>query len=134
VTTDASGDAQSPAPASGVDPEGSGTPQGDTALRELNVYEANRELFEELDRETRAASRAMDCGDMDAWATHAARGSELYREIAERLGWETSAPRYDDEPIAAEPVTEAGISLASAATGKAGAIEVTVDLEEGTDD
>jgi hypothetical protein len=116
-------------PGSGVDPEGSGTPQGDTAPRELNVYEANRELFEELDRETRAASRAMDRDDMDAWATHAARGSELYREIAERLGWDTSAPRYDDEPV-----TEAGISLASAATGKAGAIEVTVDLEEGTDD
>ena len=62
-----------------------------------NAYDANRALFEELDRETAAASEAMDADDMDAWATHAARGAELHKEIAERLGWDTRAPRYDAE-------------------------------------
>jgi hypothetical protein len=62
-----------------------------------NVYEANRTLFEELDREIKAASAAMDADDMDAWATHASRVAELFRKIAEALGWDTSAPRYDEE-------------------------------------
>lgn len=62
-----------------------------------NAYDANRDLFEELDRVTKAASEAMDADDMDAWATHAGRGAELHKEIAARLGWDTSAPRYDGE-------------------------------------
>ncbi|MGI5414258.1 hypothetical protein [Actinomadura luteofluorescens] len=62
-----------------------------------NVYEANRALFEELDRETNAASAAMDADDMDAWNTHAGRAAELHKQIAERLGWDTSAPRHDEE-------------------------------------
>lgn len=62
-----------------------------------NAYEANRELFEELDRVSEAASEAMAAGDMDAWATHAGRGAELYEEIAERLGWRVTPPRYDNE-------------------------------------
>jgi hypothetical protein len=76
------------------DPE----PAADTsALREPNAYEANRALFEELDHETKAASAAMDADDMDAWNAHAGRAAEIYQQIAERLGWDTTAPRYDEE-------------------------------------
>ena len=61
------------------------------------TYDANRDLFEELDRVTEAASDAMDADDMDAWSARAGRGAELYKELAERLGWDTSAPRYGEE-------------------------------------
>lgn len=64
---------------------------------EPNAYEANRPLFEELDREFKAASAAMAADDMDAWATHAGRGAELYKQIAQALSWDTSAPRYGEE-------------------------------------
>lgn len=82
------------ADSTGLAPE---VPQGETAQPEPNVYEANRALFEELDREAAAAREAHDRDDMDAWATHAGRAAELYQEIAKRLGWDTSAPRYDQE-------------------------------------
>lgn len=78
-------------------PEGVVPPSTSTATPEPNVYEANRALFEELDRESAAANAAYDRDDMDAWATHAGRAAELYREIAEALGWDVSAPRYDQE-------------------------------------
>ncbi|HEX5568539.1 MAG TPA: hypothetical protein VFY14_16715 [Streptomyces sp.] len=63
----------------------------------MNAYEANRALFEELGRETQAAHTALEADDWDAWATHAGRGAELHKQIAERLGWDTSAPRYGDK-------------------------------------
>ena len=68
-----------------------------TETREPNPYEANRDLFEELDRETKAASEAMDADDMDAWNTHAGRAAELHEEIAKRLGWRITPPRYNEE-------------------------------------
>lgn len=59
----------------------------DVPASEPNFYEANRSLFEELDRESAAAADAMAANDMDTWATHAGRGAEIYRELAERAGW-----------------------------------------------
>lgn len=64
--------------------------------REPNFYDANRALFEELDRETKAASEAMANGDMDAWSTHAWRGAELHEEIAKKAGWRASPSRYEE--------------------------------------
>jgi hypothetical protein len=46
-----------------------------------------RGLFEDIDREYRAAVEAMARGDMEAWVKHAARGAELFEKAAWLNGW-----------------------------------------------
>lgn len=50
-------------------------------------WQALRPLFDELDRDTRAAADAMRRRDMDAWLEHAAAATFMHERIAIQLGW-----------------------------------------------
>lgn len=61
-------------------------PDGSVGIDDL-TGRGFKDMFDEIDREYRAASEALAREDWPAWIEHAGRGAELFEKIAHLNGW-----------------------------------------------